>query len=97
MRTKIYLIEEILSSRLDSHGKPEYLIKWKDQSEQSWQPVDNLFAKGRESTSSLQVSRHLFKNSTYNSLHLYRFQFHTQSQWNVDVTVHVFRHASKFC
>lgn len=79
-----YAIDEILNSRRNSHAQLEYLIKWKDQpsSEQSWQPVDNLFAKkqSHQSTSSLEVSRHLLRIERNISLHFYRFQFHTQSQ-----------------
>ena len=41
---EVYEVEKILEKRMKK-GKAEYLIKWKgyeDESENTWEPVDNL-------------------------------------------------------
>lgn len=67
-----YAIAEILDSKRNENSQLEYLIKWKTDSEQSWQLVDDLFSKKRSSkalsVSSLVVS---IKSAHFDSSYLF--------------------------
>lgn len=89
-----YAIAEILEGRRNENSQLEYLIKWKDrpESEQSWQSVDDLFAKKK---SSPEVSRGIalwFRASFY-----YIYRFKRESECWCDNAQFFSRHGLRFC